>query len=129
MPGRIQDQAHLTVPGPLLSLNTVIDAAKRHWSVYAKEKRGRTSKVALLAQAARLKPMTGRVTVRFCWYAQSGRVDPDNLQVNSKWCLDGLVEAGVLEDDGWTTIAGVEHEFHIDTANPRVEIGLRNEEI
>ena len=39
--------------------------------------------------------------------------------------LDGLVKAGVLKNDGWLEIAGIEHKFSIDKTNPRAEVTLK----
>jgi len=42
-----------------------------------------------------------------------------------KFILDGLVQAGVLSNDGWKQIGKVTHDFKIDRQNPRVEVELK----
>ena len=105
-------------------MNATLAAAKRHWSIYAKEKRRLTQAVALLAKVQQLKPVK-RAVIRFTWYEKNKRRDPDNISAaGKKPILDGLVEAGVLKDDGWSVIQGLEDRFIIDKVWPRVEVTI-----
>ena len=114
----------LVIESRFPSLNVTIAAAKRHWSIYAKEKRRLTLSVALLAKVQRIKPVE-RAVIRFTWYEANKRRDPDNISAaGKKPILDGLVEAGVLKDDGWSVIQGLEDRFAIDTERPRVEVTI-----
>ena len=114
----------LVIESRFPSLNATLAAAKRHWSVYAKEKRRLTLSVALLAKAQGIKPVK-RAIIRFCWYEANKRRDPDNISAaGKKPILDGLVEAGVLKDDGWSVIQGLEDRFIIDKEWPRVEVTI-----
>jgi Holliday junction resolvase RusA-like endonuclease len=117
----------LTVLGRLPGLNEIIAASKQHYQVYAKEKKVLTHKVESLARAARLRTISSRCAVRFLWFEANRRRDQDNICAGQKFILDGLVAAGVLPDDGWQWISGIEHRFSIDRDNPRVEIDIIEE--
>ena len=105
--------ASFTVPGRLPGQNEMIASAKgfggRGYG-YAKLKRQWTDTVALLARAARL-PRFHRVRLTFEWSEPRPsrtcrRRDPDNVAAGKKLVLDGLVAAGVLENDTADQIAG-----------------------
>lgn len=58
----------------------------------------------------------------FKWYAKDRRKDKDNLSFAKKYIFDGMVNAGLIENDGWKQIGNWEDIFLIDKENPRVEI-------
>ncbi len=106
------------------SLNKVIEAAKQHHGAYATLKKHLTMSVAIQARAAKLKPVEGKVEIRFRWLEENRRRDPDNVRHGAKYILDGLVEAGVLQDDSQKYIAGLSDTFKVDKSNPRVEVEI-----
>ena len=120
-----QSEQTLIIPGRFPALNEVLAAARTHWSVYHKEKRRYTEKVALLARAARLKPVQHPVVICFRWVEKDKKRDKDNLRAACKFVLDGLAEAGILPTDGWRWIAGFEDRFEVDKKNPRIEVTIR----
>ena len=116
---------HFVIPGQLPDLNRIVAASKRHWGGYAQEKRRHTRRVALLARAAGLKPITRPVTIKFTWICKDRRKDKDNVRVAAKYILDGPVEAGILADDGWGQIEGFTDQFGIDRKYPRIEVEIK----
>ncbi len=116
----------LEIQGQFPSLNEVISVSKTHWSHYAKMKKQLTTSVALQARAAKLKPVTKPVRVSCHWYEKSRRRDVDNISHGCKYLLDGLVEAGVLEDDSQRHVPHLEHHFDFDRDNPRVRITIED---
>jgi hypothetical protein len=60
-----------------------------------------------------------RVRLRFEWHepkpSRTARLrDPDNISSGGrKIILDGLVQAGVIPDDGWDVVRGWEDHFEI----------------
>lgn len=110
---------HFWVPGPLPSLNDIVDAAKgcagRGYG-YAKMKKAWTEKVALHALSARIpKGRFKRVRLELLWIekpqerAVNSR-DPDNVEAGQKFVWDGLVHAGILPNDRRTNNAGSTHQ-------------------
>jgi Holliday junction resolvase RusA-like endonuclease len=113
----------LTIPGELVDLNTYINAERSNRYAGAKIKQEMTDYITLLAK--RLKAeirMPVRITYR--WYCKNKRKDKSNIAFAKKFIEDGLVNAGVLKNDGWNDIEGFNDRFYIDKANPRVEVEI-----
>lgn len=62
--------------------------------------------------------------IEFNWYCANKKQDPDNIAFQQKFILDGMVKAGLIENDGWKQIRKLAHNFEVDKNNPRVEIIL-----
>lgn len=113
----------LTIPGRLPGLNDMIDTARGNRYASAKQKKEYTELVAWCAKRARL-PHFDRVDIVITWHEPHRQRDKDNIMAGQKFVLDGLVEAGVLENDGWKQIGDVTHRFRVDAKNPRIEVEL-----
>ena len=110
----------LIIHGDLPCMNEIIAVAKRHHMQYSKMKKNSTELVKV--HAWHLPKDLERVFITFRWFCKNRKKDPDNIVVGKKFILDGLVEAGVLKNDGWKQIAGFKDEFEVDRDNPRIEI-------
>ena len=114
----------ITIPGELPNLNAALAGAKRHWSSYAQIKKQQTTKVARIARGQRT-PVTPPVDLVFSWTTKDKRVDPDNVSHGAKYAIDGLVNAGILPNDGRKVIRSLTHLFpEPDPRAPRVDIKL-----
>lgn len=112
----------LTIPGELPTTNEIVAASKKHHMAYANMKKTHTDLVALLARGL---PKVKKADFIFTWYCKSRRKDPDNVSAGgAKFILDGLVKAGVIENDGWANVGSLTHLFEVDKKNPRVEIKI-----
>lgn len=111
-----------TIPGELPDLNTYINAERSNRYMAAKIKKESTQAVWWIAK--RLQPITTKVKAIFTWITADERKDPDNVAFAKKFILDGLVQAGVLKNDGRKQIEGLEDRFGVDKQNPRVEVEL-----
>jgi crossover junction endodeoxyribonuclease RusA len=88
---------------PVVSLN-----ARTHWAVKAHDVANWRNAVAWIAQAERIPKLLDRPTVELVYFAPDRRRrDPDNLCLNLKAALDGLRDAGVLEDDTGEHVAAL----------------------
>lgn len=112
---------HITVHGTMPGMNEIIAASKKHYAAYAKLKKQHTENVI---QSAEGLPEIRAAHFAFDWYAKDKRRDPDNIASGVKFLLDGLVEAGVLPNDGWKEVLSITHTFHTDKAQPRVEVSI-----
>jgi Holliday junction resolvase RusA-like endonuclease len=109
----------ITIPGEMPGLNEIIKAAKAHYHAYNNMKKKNTD---LVIVAASKLPHFPRARLDITWYCRSKRRDPDNIAAAKKFILDGLVRAGVLENDGWEQVVGWEERWEVDKDNPRVEV-------
>lgn len=115
----------ITIPGTFTTLNEYIAANNINRYESAKIKREETERVVLECYNLRgVKPSKYPLKVTFHWYCPNRKSDPDNIAFAKKFILDGLVEAGMLQNDGWKQIASLSDFFHIDKANPRVSVSL-----
>jgi len=112
----------LTIPGSLPSLNEYIRLERANkWGAAAMKKEA-TELVA--ATASGMERVEGPAVVSFRWFVKNRRMDPDNVVFAKKFVLDGLVLAGVLENDSMAHIAGLYDEVAVDRENPRVEVEI-----
>ncbi|MFP4662686.1 MAG: RusA family crossover junction endodeoxyribonuclease [Halanaerobiales bacterium] len=114
----------ITIPGEMPGLNKITKAAKDHYHAYNNMKRENTELVMLIANKL---PKMKSVKLNITWYCKNKRRDPDNIAAAKKFILDGLVEAGVLKNDGWSEVKGWEESWEVDKDNPRVEVTLEGE--
>ncbi len=114
----------LWVPGPLPGENEIIAAAKGFGGRgigYSTMKKAWTLAVAQAALRANL-PLLARARFTLIWHERAKRRNPDNIAAGIKFILDGLVSAGVLQNDGWGEIASWSNEFVVDKEFPGVEV-------
>jgi len=63
------------------------------------------------------------VRLHYVFYERNKRRDLDNISgYFHKVFQDALVQAGVLENDGWRQIRGYRDDFRVDPTFPRVEV-------
>ena len=111
-----------TYYGHTPTLNDVLGKTKQHFGKYAKEKKSHTDMACILAKATGIK-LKGRVRLLFVWHRKDARTDPDNVAFAKKYLLDGMVNAGMLVNDGPKQIAGFQDEFFYGEAD-KVEVFL-----
>ena len=111
------------IPGRLPGLNDMTDAARGNKYASAQMKKEYTELVAWCAKSARL-PHFDRVDLIITWYEPNKKRDKDNIMAGQKFILDGLVQAGVIANDGWKQVGKITHDCQVDRENPRVEVEL-----
>lgn len=91
-----QIRVHLPIPAKQLSPN-----ARCHFMAKARmTKAARATAAAHALAALSTRPQWKRATVKAVWsFPDARRRDLDNLQASCKAYLDGLVDAGIMEDD------------------------------
>ena len=112
----------LTILGRFPSLNEYVCAERRNRYAGASIKRKETERVK---RAARTLPhVDAPVRVAFLWVEPNKRRDVDNVAFAKKFILDGLVAAGVLDDDDPAHVRGFSDTFDYDKDAPRVEVTI-----
>lgn len=107
------------------SLNKFVNAQRVNRYAGAKMKRDATRICELFIRKAMKNGFEVKnkpTRLKFTWFCKNRREDPDNIQFKKKFILDGAVNAGLLENDGWRQIKGFEDTFEVDKDNVRVEI-------
>lgn len=120
----IEDMQSFTIPGRLDGLNAYVNACRQNPQAGAACKRNNQNRVIEAIKKANLKPMKTPVVVEVFWFERDMRRDKDNVRSGIKYILDGLVQAGIIEDDGWKHINTIVDRYFIDKDNPRVRVYL-----
>ena len=105
-------------------LNDYIHSCGRHPQVGAKMKRDYQT-IAANAIRVQLKRLIilNPVRIHYTFYEATEKRDPSNVaSFFVKVFEDALQQCGVLKNDNWKYLKGYSQEFHIDRANPRVEV-------
>ena len=111
----------IIIPGEMPGRNKIIKAGKNHYHAYNNMKKENTQ---LVVWNAKKLPQMEKVYLNITWYTKNQRRDPDNIAAAVKFIFDGLVEAGVLKNDGWKENAGWSNTFKVDSKNPRIEVEI-----
>ena len=119
----------LIINSKMPGLNEIIAAAKIRWKGggrYSQMKRKWTEVVMSECSIQNLKPMKGAVKVNILVHDINKRRDPDNILAGCcKFTLDGIVKAGIIEDDSQRIIKKIDFELGApDAKNPRVIVVL-----
>lgn len=118
----------IVIPGEMPGMNEMIDAAKkgkRGYQPYATMKKENTEIVTWRAKKVSKKR---RIYLDITWYCRNKKRDPDNIAAAVKFIWDGLVQAGIIGNDGWAENGGWSNKFKIDKNNPRIEIEIKEAE-
>jgi Holliday junction resolvase RusA-like endonuclease len=115
--------AKITIPGELPTMNEIIDASKTNKFVFHTMKK-QTQEVCMLASMADCQHKYEKIYLKITYYRTNRRYDPDNIAAGKKFILDGLQQAGIIDNDGWKNVTGWEETWKVDKKNPRVEVEL-----
>ena len=113
-----------TIPGRLPSMNEIVSASKSHYMQYATMKKDNTNLVSMIAKSS-VKRQLDKIDIEINWICKNRRMDKDNIIAGTKFILDGLVNAGIIKNDGWSEIGDINHKFDVDKKDPRIEVKLK----
>ena len=112
-----------------LTLNKYIEAERKNKYSAAKLKRIGTAYTRGVFLQAMVDDalFTWPTKVKFDWYLEDRRIDPDNWAFTQKFIFDGMQTAKLrgkafLENDNVKNVGGFDHDFYLDKLNPRLEI-------
>lgn len=114
----------LVITGTLPSLNEMINASKssKYKYVAMKDRAIRAVAWSAVKQLGKIKLAKADYTIH--WYCPNKRKDKDNVIAGQKFIFDGLQEAGIITNDGWSQIGIITHIFEVDKNNPRIEVDI-----
>ena len=97
-------------------LNEYINTERRNKYAAAKIKDKLTNEVAWQCKSKRCHKPTGKVDMIFKWHVK-GRHDSDNIAFAKKFVLDGMVQAGLLENDSSKFVRHLADYIYRDVKN------------
>lgn len=126
--------SQLWIPGPMPGMNEIINAKGtavrvrngKRWDAYQKMKKAWTEKIAIYLRQAHFPRLIGPHEFFFEHREQHKKRDPDNFCSGvSKLTFDALQECGIIENDGWSQVASIQHQWVIDANRPGVLMTAR----
>lgn len=115
----------LVIPGEFTDLNTYIRVERGNRYASAGIKKRETDRVFWECRKQRLSAKLGRLDYTFTWFVRDRRKDPDNIAFATKFILDGLVKAGIIESDTQAHVGRITHNpIEVDRKAPRVVVQL-----
>lgn len=112
----------------LPSTNEIINQNRSNRYAAASQKKKYTKLIAYLTKEQMKEKIKNKVDVTCNWFVKNKRKDKDNISGGIKFILDGLQEAGIIDNDGWDQIGDIHHYFYVDKNSPRVELRLEERE-
>lgn len=97
-----------------VSLNEYIESERRNRYAGAAIKKQQTNSVCLLAKKNKISLKKGLYNVKFTWIKPDNKKDHDNICFAKKFILDGLVQAGIIENDTCKYIGNFIDVFVLD---------------
>ncbi len=119
-------RASMVIPGRMPGFNDYAAAERANRYAAAEMKRRQTERAGVAAVEQGMPRFTEPVLITFTWVERDRRRDMDNVCFAKKFILDGLVRAGVIEDDKPRYVAGLADRFGYDRLNPRIEVEVRD---
>lgn len=117
----------IVIDGELIDLNKYINAQRANRYGGASVKKKYTQKCAAAFLPIRTKKLKFPITLHVTWFCKDKRKDKDNIAFAKKFILDGMIQSGLIANDGWQEIEGFTDNFEVDKSNPRVEIKIEEE--
>lgn len=115
----------IIIPGTMPGFNEIIKVSKQgrgKYQPYNDMKRENTESVVWMSKKISKKK---KIFLDITWIEKDKRRDPDNIAAAVKFIWDGLVEAGVIKNDGWKENGGWSNKFEVDKDNPRIEVIIK----
>jgi len=133
--GIVLKKYKIFIQGPLPGLNEIINtsktlvrqAGKKRIYKYTEMKKNITTSIARLFLLEGIPKMKS-IVIEYTWIEPNAKRDPDNVEAGTKFILDGLVLAGIIENDGRKQIKKSSHQHAISKDNPGVIVKIQEVE-
>lgn len=104
------------------TLNEQISMARTGWQPSAKSKANWTEYI--MRECLGHRGFTGQVWIKFNWFVRNLACDPDNVSAAAKYLMDGIVKAGIIEDDSLKIIQSPVLHFFTKSKDKEVLITI-----
>ena len=120
----------IVIKGELPTLNDYTKANRVNKYVGAQAKKLATMVCEMATKEAMSKGLTVETpfSITCHWYTKNNRKDHDNVAFGIKFIQDGMMAAGLMENDGPKQVGNIHHLFQVDKDNPRVEVEIGDAE-
>lgn len=118
------------IPYNFCCLNEYINAERTNRYAAAKIKQKETQIAAfhLLKHKNTLSNLKKPLKLNFTWFVANKKKDLDNMSFSKKFILDGMVECGILENDGQKHVNSFSDIiFYTNTKDTGVEIEIEEQ--
>lgn len=116
----------IVIPGRFSGLNEFIDANRRqkgHWNAGNTMKQKDQKRICEYLPSVKFKK---KIFIEYVFYERNARRDKDNVSgYFHKIFQDAMVQAGMIENDGWKQIDGWSDYFYVDGRDPRIEVYIK----
>ena len=107
--------ARLILNTEFITLNKYINIERGNKFAAANIKKKLTNKVSFLAKTVNFKIESNvKHDIVLTWFKPNNRSDHDNISFAVKFVLDGLIKAGILQNDSPKYIGSIIHHFEVD---------------
>lgn len=112
------------IEGELTDLNSYVRSCRGHWAAAEKKVKENREAVyySVLKHRQAIQDMKKPLDIHCHWVCKNRRKDKDNIRFGIKWILDGMEDAGAIENDGWKQIGNLSDSFSVDKNNPHIEV-------
>ena len=111
------------INGRLNGLNEYTNKNRRNPYAGAKMKKDNETIVIYYIKRFKLKKVDKYpIKIKIDWYEKNRKRDIDNITFATKFILDGIVKAEIMQNDSQKYVNEIEHHIYIDKDNPRVEV-------
>lgn len=117
----------LVIPGELSTMNKMINNDRSHWAVGATKKKANTRYVSILCKEQGIKKVSVPPRFLVTFYRKNKRTEKDNCLSQMKELLDGIVLAGVMDDDRWDNYTDISFTWRLSRNNPRIVVEIIEE--
>ena len=111
------------IHGRLPSLNEYIEAERT--SRYKAAKMKNETEELIFWQIKKMKPIKSKIRIKFIWFEENRRRDPDNVRFSVKFILDALQKAGKLKNDNASWIDGFDGDDYVYGRGQGVMLEIR----
>lgn len=120
----------IVIEQELMDLNNYINAERSNRFMASKIKKEQTAIVSNvikkeMAAGLVIKEEHFPLNFEFHWFMKNKRKDKDNIVFAKKFLFDGMIDSGLIANDGWKEIGTFKDVVAVDKEFPRVEIKIR----
>lgn len=109
----------IKIPHELVDLNKFVNAQRANRFGGNKIKRQNTELCKTYFKKAineglKLNSDSLPINITFEWHVKNKRKDKDNIAFAKKFVLDGMVESGLIPNDGWKEVGSLTDTFQVN---------------